>query len=357
MPKLSAALMAIVARTMTVLGRLLHGMFRSVAGLVIVGLLALNLALVAIPAVFNAAAGIVWGAVSLVSEGFAARQSTVAAKRADVEERAKAVRTREDHLVAERDRLRTERTRVQTRLRAVEVELEGARRQGAVANRAVSDLRAERRNLLAERARTERRLQAFQIELDAARRRAVAAQQAASELRGVNAGLAARAQLAESEMAKLAAREQAAKDRAGQIVARMQRRAVRMVSRNTASSFLAVLPAIGTVTVVGVIAWDIYDTCAQLSDMGELRQALELGEEEIGSVPRFCGLSHDGVVAALAPWTSSAERACINARRETQTLDPPECVGMERVESGGEFVDPLDQLDARKPALPPMNDY
>ena len=106
----------------------------------------------------------------------------------------------------------------------------------------------------------------------------------------------------------------------------MQDRSIRMVSRTTASAFIETLPVVGGIAVLGTLAWDVHDTCQLLKDLHELQTKLALSGENRAEIEGgWCGLSAEDILDRLAGTASAEERACVFARIQTQTLDPPEC--------------------------------
>lgn len=249
--------------------RFLRRIWRLTLGLVMVALLALNIGMIAVPAVYNTMAGLAWGTVSVVSSTWAASRQT----RADTRQRLERL---DDipSLERERDRLRAERTRLQARLGNVEGDLRRARQQERVAVLRTDELRRRNR--------------------------------------------------------ELTSRARAARNNATGLVRRMQRRAVGMVTRNTSMVFAEALPLVGLGVMGAGVAWDVWDTCQQLGDMRELGDQLSLGlEEGEETEQRWCGFDRDEIFAEIFSRHSHQERLCHMARVQTQTVYPPECEGLE----------------------------
>ena len=276
---------------------LLRGVFRWASWLVIVALLAINLTLIAVPGGYNALSGLAWGVVSLVAEGYAARNATQA----------------------------------------------GTRQQASADARRLSDLEGERTRLRAERARLDARLTSVEAELDATRKREVTARRTAASLQADNARLE-----------QAAARQARVQRETGQTIRRMQQRSIKMMTRNTAMAFSDAIPVIGAVTVAGGVAWDIWDTCKQLDDLRSLGAALQT---DIGTTDeterRWCGLTEGQLFGLIYKDSDPGQRNCVAARLRTDRLDPPECADFPR--NAWEFADPQDEVRQDAPTLPPMN--
>lgn len=360
-------------------------MFRTLTGLTMVAFLVLNLAMVTIPSVYNLVSSIVWGAVSLVADASAAREATVAKTRAEIEadrvrerelraqvdrskdrqqaieldldetRRREAVALEENvELNAEKSRLDRELTEAKSRLTSIESDLDASRRTEAEAARRAAEATSENARLSNELSQANSKLRWAEVELDAARRQEAALLQRNQTLTSGNARLRGDLQTAQIEFDMQARRERRAEVEVAETITRMQARSLRMVSRNTATIFADSLPVVGVLTVIGGAAWDIYDTCEQLSDLKLIRKSLDGSAEESESKAQWCGLSHGEILAMLLPGTSGQERKCIEARWSTETLYPPECEGITMVDDGG-FPDPLDAPPEPMPEGQPMD--
>ena len=303
------------------LAGLIRALFRTATGLLLLAALALNLAMVVLPAVFNAVSGLVWSAVSVVSSATAVRRETMAMTTA-------ALRPEADDLA-----------RTRTRLAAAETDLQTARARTVT-------VESENRRLVAERDRMGRRLAASEDDLGTSRRRL-------ATVEGENVRLQTSVRTSEARVDTMMARQARASAEAGSITRRMQARSIRMISRNTASTFVEALPIIGGVTVVGTLAWDVHDTCQQLTDLQELRTALSLDDTGRSDLEgRWCGLSPDEILGRLVGRATAEERACVLARVRTQTLDPPDCVAFPVTLP--EYSDPLTEP---APIMVPLPEY
>lgn len=342
-------------------------LIRSVSLLLIVALLALNLSLVAIPGVYNALSGMLWSVVALVSDGYATRNMTQATTRSTMDANAR----RTADLELERNRLRTERAGLNTRLQYVDAEIRVVRGREAAALQAAGDLSAENSRLVsraataerslqtestrlrAERAQLDSRFRAVQAELGDLRQRELVATRAENSLRAQNAELSRRASAAEASFERAAAHNVRIQREARETMVRMQRRSVHRVARNTGTVFTDALPILGMATIVGGLAWDVWDSCDQLDDLRTLEAlfGLEVGEEaEIEQ--RWCGQSSDEVFAIIFRGRSGPEQACIQARLRTNTLNPLECAAFPH--ESNEFLDFVNEIDETAPALPEM---
>lgn len=297
--------------------RMVGRLFRGAAGLVLVAMISLNVAMVALPAVYNMASRLLWGAVSLISEGYAARSSTQATTGQDarrVRADADTARARQAELIAERDALRAERTRLDARMVELEGELDVSRRNEASARRVAADLGRER---------------------DA---------------------MSTRLSVSERQTADLAARQRRLQAEAGETLTRMQRRSIVRLGRNTGSVAAEAIPVAGAAVVVGTVVWDIYDTCSQMSDMRALTDAIGLRADDAPSdTARWCGMTPQELRATLWSFEQTPEGRCHAARRRTQRLDPPECADFPIQEP--RFEDFPSREAPAVPDLPTMNDY
>lgn len=310
-----------IRRMLRVFVGLIRALFRTAIGLLLVAALVLNLAMVVLPAVFNAVSGLVWTAVSMVSSTTAARRETRAMTAA-------ALRAEADDLA-----------RTRTRLAAAETDLQTARARTAT-------LESENRRLVAERDRMGRRLAASEDDLGTTRRRL-------ATVEGENVRLQTSVRTSEARVDTMMARQARASAEAGTITRRMQARSIRMISRNTASTFVEALPIIGGVTVVGTLAWDVHDTCQQLTDLQELRTTLSLDDAGRSDLEgRWCGLSRDEILSRLVGTSSAEERACVHARIRTETLNPTQCASFPVALP--EYRDPLAEP---APVMVPLPEY
>lgn len=325
--------MPVIRTLRRVLTGALRALFGTVMGLLLVATLVLNLAMVTLPAVFNAVSGLVWSAVSVISSATAARRATqavpTAALSADADERAR-TRARLDEAERNNRRLAGERDRAATRAVRTQAELDTSRS----------------------------RLAAVQTDLEATRARAAAhyaenrtAQSRLAAVEADNTRLRTSLDTSEARLNTMAAQQRRASAEARAITARMQTRALRMMSRNASSTMVEALPVIGGTAVVATLAWDIYDTCQQLGDLHELQSALAIEDGIQADVEsRWCGLSSEDILARLAGSATSAERACAAARVRTQSINPPEC--SEFPVNLPEFTDPRESAAPAPVQLP-----
>lgn len=332
----------------------LRALFGTVVGLLLVATLTLNLSLVMVPAVFNAVAGVVWSAVSVVSSATATqratRATTNAALRADADDLAQA-RARVASVDAENRRLSSERgqavsraarveqelDRTRTRLASTETELETTRARAATAE-------AENRRLTVDQRRAQTQLATAQADTRAARSQIAAVE-------AENTRLRASASASDARLEAMRAQRVRAQGDARVITGRMQTRSVRMVTRNTSAAVVEAIPFIGGVAVVATLAWDVYDTCAQIADLQALQATLNLEDTPPSEVERqWCGLSFEELFSRLAGTASPAELACASARVRTQSLDPPECSDFQLELRG--YGDPLDDYPSAPVLLP-----
>ena len=383
----------------------LRALFGTVVGLLLVATLTLNLSMVAVPAVFNAVSGMVWSAVSMIDSATVARRATqartAAALRADADDLAQA-RARVDTVEADNRRLTSQRRqalsratraeqeldRTRTRLASTESELQTTRARAATAEAESRRLISQRGQALSRATRAEQeldrtrtRLASAESELQSTRARAATAEAESHRLRTDQTRTqtqlataqadtrAARSQIAaveadntrlrtsanavDARLEAMSAQRVRAQSDARTITGRMQTRSVRMVTRNTSAAMVEAIPFIGGVAVVATLAWDVYDTCAQIGDLQALQATLNLGDSPPSEVEdQWCGLSFEELFSRLAGTASPSERACASARVRTQTLDPPECSDFPLELPG--YSDPLDG----SPLSPvPLPDY
>ena len=334
----------------------LRALFGTVVGLLLVATLTLNLSMVAVPAVFNAVSGMVWSAVSMIDSATVARRATqartAAALRADADDLAQA-RARVDTVEAENGRLTSERERALSRATRAEQELDRTRTRLASAESELQSTRARAATAEAEshRLRTDQTRTQTQLATAQADTRAARSQIAAVE--ADNTRLRTSANAVDARLDAMSAQRVRAQSDARTITGRMQTRSVRMVTRNTSAAMVEAIPFIGGVAVVATLAWDVYDTCAQIGDLQALQATLNLGDSPPSEVEdQWCGLSFEELFSRLAGTASPSERACASARVRTQTLDPPECSDFPLELPG--YSDPLDG----SPLSPvPLPDY
>ncbi|NYS26727.1 hypothetical protein HUK65_17255 [Rhodobacteraceae bacterium 2376] len=224
-------------------------------------------------------------------------------------------------------RAEQELDRTRTRLASAESELQTTRTRAASAE-------AENRRLTTEQRRAQTQLATAQADTHAARLQIAAVE-------ADNTRLRTSANAVEARLEAMSAQRVRAQSDARTITGRMQTRSVRMVTRNTSAAMVEAIPFIGGVAVVATLAWDVYDTCAQIGDLQALQATLNLGDSPPSEVEdQWCGLSFEELFSRLAGTASPSERACASARVRTQTLDPPECSDFPLELPG--YSDPLD---------------
>lgn len=108
----------------------------------------------------------------------------------------------------------------------------------------------------------------------------------------------------------------------------MKSRTVSSIRRNAAGDLSELIPFLGTVTGVGLIAWDLYDACQQLKLFQELEKAITGQSEDTSIIVEQCGMSREQLMADIMG-TDLQLDACIEARLRTRLIDPPGCDGYE----------------------------
>jgi hypothetical protein len=308
------------------LGRLLRAAYRVFLSLLFTGLLVLNISMIAIPAVYNFVSGLFWGAVELVSEGYAQRSATRVVSRRDVEDAEFERRNTRAALQSgadERNRLRDENAAALRRisqLEPIQTEVEELRLQNRSASRVITSLQDEN-NVLATR------IESIQSELQDSRATQQRVSSQLDNLRAENQLLNNRAESLNSELDTSRNVQREIRGEVAAISTRMQQRSIRMVARNTSLIATESLPLIGVAAIFGGLALDINDTCEQMRDLSELDRLInDLSESAVVfASPSWCGLSASDIFNRLYPGGSTPEKLCIEARLRTRTINPPEC--------------------------------
>uniref|UniRef100_A4X0I3 Transposase IS66 n=1 Tax=Cereibacter sphaeroides (strain ATCC 17025 / ATH 2.4.3) TaxID=349102 RepID=A4X0I3_CERS5 len=248
------------------LASLIHRLRRRLSFLVLLALLALNVATVSIPAVGAFVGHAVWNVLSLVPELNARKPEAPAALR---EARDRALRD----LAQERTVLKTTQTELaaaRNRLHHVEAEL--ASRTDEVVRLGQSAEKHRRQFLLLEE-----RVEQVAANSEESRR----------------------------------------------IITTMQKRILTMTARNSGETLTDFLPFASALVGIASLAWDAKDGCAQLSDLHDLDRLLGGGQREA----TLCGMDKRALKAAMLG--DVREAACVEARLRTQGMQPPECEGLE----------------------------
>ena len=202
---------------------------------------------------------------------------------------------------------------------------------------------SELENSLKRLDRTERQLAARQVDLDRASRELVSRQavqaeqldelitsrrsmsQLQTKLDVTQADLRAARRLLQTPTSAIS---DDALQAAQRITKDMKSRTVSSIRRNAAGDLSELVPFLGTVTGVGLIAWDLYDTCQQLKSFQELEKAISGQKEDTSIVDEQCGMSREQLMADIMG-TDLQLDTCIEARLRTRLIDPPECDGYE----------------------------
>ncbi|MDO9478482.1 MAG: hypothetical protein Q7L07_17375 [Pseudohongiella sp.] len=263
-------------------------LYRLLVSLLFVALLLINVAMLSIPAVYNLMSGVFWGAVELVSDSYANRSGTRALSRQELDQIELERRTSRESLQAmseDQGRLRAENRGLVTQVESARVELRNSR---AIEAEAVS--RAE-------------------------------------ELGRQNLTLSSRVNQLDTELQNGRAGQLQIRGEISSISKRMQQRSVRMVVRNTGLIVTDSIPLIGTMAIVGGLAWDVKDTCDQIGDLRELEQAINVFNDSQSDVidPPWCGMEASDIFKMIYSGESSPEAICVEARLRTRSMDPPEC--------------------------------
>lgn len=178
--------------------------------------------------------------------------------------------------------------------------------------------RKERADIDAERSKVEKKTKSLEAELDTSKKRKASLDEELGRLKAEHRGLKQASESAKTAEKKLK-RELAERLRV------MRSRAAKTMERNFGSDILDMFPGWGTITVVGMVGWDVYDACQQMKDLESL-QALYLGQTTDGTAEetRYCGLSQADMIAYFTGQDPVFAK-CVDARLRTHTLDPPEC--------------------------------
>jgi hypothetical protein len=262
--------MDILAALATGLWQTIKALFRRLRGLLLASMLVLNLGMIAVPMVYNMASRVFWDVVSIASASYALRAETRAARRASL------------------DQIEADRDRAQRRAAKLDAELDVTRQRDASALARLDDVEADRRRLTAQ---TERLKDEVADSRDANRR---VQNQVAGKVDGV------------------------------------RRRSIKAVARNMSGAFTETIPGAGTVLVIAGIVLDVLDTCKTLDDMHEIGRLMEFNSKDENKIEtRWCELTPQGILDALVGGPTGPERDCIEARKRSRRLAPPECDGFE----------------------------
>jgi|GEM_PF-6636460 len=292
-----------IALITRVLWKACKAVFRGIRGLLLALILVLNIAMVAVPAVYDAVSGEFWHAISIVSDAYAVRAETRAMRRStldQIESDLDAARRREGDLVEERDRLRVETGAKDRRIVDVETELSTTRERIGDLSSDLEEARTREQSALS-------RLR--QVELDRSR-------------------LTKETDNLSSEIARQRVARRQARNEAAETIHRMQGRSMRALTRNTGANSLEMIPLLGTAALFGEIAWDIYDTCQMVADMQQLETLFELEFDPRETDLHLCGMSKEDIFSTIFNGPTGPESECISARLRTEDRDPPECEGV-----------------------------
>lgn len=225
--------------------------------------------------------------------------------------------------VRDNQSLSAERDRIRTTLHATQIELDQFEHE----------LGAERRLRAADRARL----------ADLQRETADARQMLAQiNERLERTGRAAR------EADRMASRMRA---EAQTIVARLEGRAARVMGVNILAEPASAIPFLGTLTVGGILTYELYATCETLEDLADLEELIAGASDAAAPErPSGCVETMTEVLAAVVD-RRSERTACIEARVRTNRLDPEECVNfpledwdVPSIEAGDREPPPLPEL-------------
>lgn len=176
----------------------------------------------------------------------------------------------------------------------------------------------ERADIDAERSKVEKKAKRLETELETSKKERVSLDKELGRLRAEHGELKQASETAKTAEKKLQ-RQVAEKLRT------MRSRTAKTMERNLGSNLLDMIPGWGTITVVGMVGWDMYDACQQMKDVQSL-QELYLDPVTDGSVEetKYCGLSQADLIAHFTGKDPIFAK-CVDARLRTHTLDPPEC--------------------------------
>lgn len=320
--------------------RLLRWAVRSGMALVFIGgLLFLNIAMLSSAAIYDALWGGLRNVVSSVSNTPWTQRSTFAELDQDIKK-----------LNADLDLTRTEIDTKTKRLSQLDADLRAEKKTSQTVATKLAGVLEDRKIITAELNdnlkqldRTERRLAAQEVDFDRATRELVSS-------RAVQADQLDKLILSRQSMSQLrtkldvtrgdlsdarrllstppSAVSDDALKAAQRITKQMKSRTVSTIRRNTAGNLSELIPVLGTVTSVGLIAWDLYDTCQQLQSIQQLEKALTGQDSEAGIAAENCGMSRQQLIAEIMG-TDLQMAACVEARLRTRLIDPPECKGYE----------------------------
>lgn len=339
----------IIARLVRVLWNTLKTVFRGLRGLALALMLVLNIAMIAVPSVYNVVSDVFWRTVAVVADGYALQNETRSTRRAAQERAATDLedsRIREADLRSTRDRMEAERLDLDRRLTQIDSDLVRTRDR-------LDDVTTQRDTMVVERQRMSRDLNRVSDELTTTRQRLNDLEIERIRLSDANVGLRIELDSARQrqEMAENAARafRVALRDR----TQRVKSRSLFALGRNSGATLTEMLPLIGTAAAVGAIALDIKDICETLDDMQAIEAMLQGdGQPDLQAQP-WCRLSTADISNALFGGPVAAERACIDARLRTGQLDPPGCEDYPLTRGKDDEAPPA----AQTPPLPDDNTF
>lgn len=262
----------------------------------IIGLIALNIATVVSGTVYDGLSRFVWGLIEVVSENFDTQRPKTRAE-----------------LQAEADRARTQADTAEAEARKAKADLDSTRAH-AIQTQARMDAEIVQARTEAVTARTD--AQRTQAELDSV----------AERNRVLSVDLDAR----EARIAKLTTDLRSyrqATDQAVGTVGALKSRIVSSIRRGASSDALGAVPFIGTGVALGLIAYELNDSCQQLRELEALDAALR-GKAVDAVSESTCLVSFEDMVAALTGQDRNYAQ-CVLDRISQKDLNPASCAGYE----------------------------
>jgi hypothetical protein len=126
---------------------------------------------------------------------------------------------------------------------------------------------------------------------------------------------------------------------------RLSKRIVTNTTRNVALSQPQAITGVLAPLALAMVAWDLYDACRMIEDLSELEGISQITltdndriDEDVsnkalgisieGIDEKVCGMSRSELVAKITGKDPKFD-ACVVARLDTNSIDPPECDGFE----------------------------
>lgn len=260
-------------------------------------LLALNVATLVSNKVYDVLERLVWGTVEMVSDQLGDRRPK---SRAEMEADAVRARAEADAASADAKKAKVDADLAKTETGRTKVELDAAK---ADAVRAKADL-------------------------DVAKAKAKRVQTQLDELNVRNRALSVDLDTKNQRVAELVTDIDMSRQnqkKAMYALGKLKSRIMRSVKRNASSEALEAVPFVGTAVFLGLVAYEVNDSCEQLRELESLDASLR-GKEPGPVNESMCVMSYEDLVATFTG-KDRAYAKCVSDRIALNDLDPPSCAG------------------------------